>query len=213
MKAERWAKKRKKKKATVRGDNVKMKKPKTLLILGIILFVGGIIAYAILMTFLFLPLWTLLICNDDIQFLIPGTVEIEIEDEGRYYVWNNYKTVYEGKSYSKPEEVQDNLLISLKTKDEALDYDIIGKTSISRSSDSTSRKSIGYFDITVPWDYILEVKGETEPRVFSFCQFNYDTVEFAMVLGIGGAVCLFVIFAGFALGVVGIVKMVKAKRG
>jgi hypothetical protein len=191
----------------------KMKKPKTLLISGIVLFVGGIIAYAILMTFLFLPLWTLLICNDDIQFLIPGTVEIEIEDEGRYYLWNDYKTVYEGKSYSKPEEIPDNLIISLKTKDGALDYDIIGKTSISRSSDSTSRKSIGYFDVTVPGDYILEVKGESKPRVFSFGQFNYDTVEFAVFLGIGGTVCLLMIFAGFALGVVGIVKMVKAKRG
>ena len=189
-----------------------MKKLKTLLISGIILFVGGIIAYTLLMIFLFLPLWTFLICNEDIQFLIPGTIEIEIEDEGRYYLWNDYQTVYEGKTYSKTEEVPDNLIISLKTKDGALHYDIIGKNSITTSSDSTSRKSIGYFDITVPGDYILEVKGESEPRVFSFRQLNYDTVVFAMRMGIGGSVCLLIIFAGFALGVVAIVKMVKAKR-
>jgi len=189
-----------------------MKKPKKLFISGIILFVGGIIAYAILMIYLYLPLWTFLICNDDIQFLIPGSVEIEIEDEGRYYLWNDYQTVYEGKTYSMPEEVPDNLIISLKTKDGALHYDIIGKTSISSSSYPTSKKSIGYFDITVHGDYILEVKGESKPRVFSFRQFNYDTLEFAMVLGIGGAVCFLIIFAGFAIGVVGVVKMVKAKR-
>jgi len=188
-----------------------MKKPKTLLIASIILFVGGIIAYAILMIYLYLPLLTFLICNDDIQFLIPGSVEIE--DEGRYYLWNDYQTVYEGKTYSMPEEVPDNLIISLKTKDGALHYDIIGKTSISSSSYPTSKKSIGYFDITVPGDYILKVKGVSKPRVFSFRQFNYDTLEFAMVLGIGGSVCLLIIFAGFALGVVGVVKMVKAKRG
>lgn len=189
-----------------------MKKLKTLLISGIILFGGGIIAYTLLMIYLYLPLLTFLIFNDDIQFLIPGTVEIEIEDEGRYFLWNDYKTVYEGKTYSMPEEVPDNLIISMKTKDGALHYDIIGKTSISSSSFPTSKKSIGYFDITVPGDYILEVKGESKPRVFSFRQFNYDTVEFAMVLGIGGTACLLIIFAGFALGVVAIVKMVKAKR-
>ena len=189
-----------------------MKKPMKLLISGVILFVGGIIAYAILMIYLFLPLWNVLICNDDIQFLIPGSVEIEIEDEGRYYLWNDYQTVYEGKTYSLPEEVPDNLIISLKTKDGALHYDIIGKTSISSSSYPTSKKSIGYFDITVPGDYILEVKGESKPRVFSFRQLNYDPVKFAMVLGIGGTVCLLIIFAGFALGVIAIVKMVKVKK-
>lgn len=189
-----------------------MEKPIKLLISGITLFVGGIIAYTLLMIYLYLPLWTLLIYNDYIQFLIPGTAEIEIEDEGRYYLWNDYQTVYEGKTYSKPEEVPDNLIISLKTKDGALHYDITEKNSITSSSGSTYRKSIGYFDITVPGDYILEVKGETEPRVFSFCQFNYDKVEFAMVLGIGGTVSLLIIFTGFALGVVGVVKMVKAKR-
>ena len=193
-------------------EREKMKKPIKLLISGIILFVGGIIAYAILMIHLYLPLLIFLICNDDIQFLIPGTVEIEIEDEGRYYLFNDFQTVYEGKTYSKPEEVPDNLIISLKTKDGSLDYDIIRMDSFTTSSGSTSRKSIGYFDITVPGNYILEVKGETKPRVFSFRQFNYDTVEFAMVLGIGGGVSLLIIFAGFALGVVGIVKIVKAKR-
>ncbi len=187
------------------------RKPIKLLISGIILFVGGIIAYTLFTIFLFLPLWTLLIYNDYVQFLVPGSVEIEIEDEGRYYLWNDYQTVYEGKTYSKPEEVPDNLIISLKTKDGALHYDIIGKTSISTSSDSTSRKSIGYFDITVPGDYILEVKGETDPGLFSFRQFNYDT-KLAMVMGIGEGVSLLIIFAGFALGVVAIVKIVKARR-
>ena len=185
-----------------------MKKPIKLLISGIILFVGGMIANTLLFIFLSLPLLTPSISNSTIQFLIPGAIEIEIKDEGRYYLRYDYQTLYEKKVYSKSKEVPDNLMISLKTKDGALHYDIIEKTIITHSA-RTSSKSIGYFDITVPGDYILEVKGESEPRVFSIRKSQF---ELGMKMGIGGAVCSLIMLAGCALGVVAIVKMVKAKR-
>lgn len=190
-----------------------MKKPIQLLISGIILFVGGIIAYVLVVLFSFilalLPLWT---GDPDIQFLIPGTVEVKVEEEGKYYLWHDYQTVYQGKTYSKPEEVPDNLTISLKTKDGSLHFNIIGKTSITMSFNSTSKKSIGYFNITHPGDYILEVQGESEPRVFSFGQLDFDFALIFLTMFIVGPVCFLISLVGFVLAVIGTVKMVKAKR-
>lgn len=190
-------------------DKKEKRAPIKLLISGIILFVGGMIANTLLFIFLSLPLLTPSISNSNIQFLIPGAIEIEIKDEGRYYLRHDYQTLYEKKVYSKLKEVPDNLMISLKTKDGALHYDIIEKKTIITHSARTSSKSIGYFDITVPGDYILEVKGESEPRVFSIRKSQF---ELGMKMGIGGAVCSLIMLAGFALGVVGIVKIIKARR-
>lgn len=187
-----------------------MKKPVKLLITGIALFVvGGIILPCVLMVLIFIPLFT---ADPNIEFLIPGSIEINVEEAGRYYVWNEYETIYEGKTYSKPKDLPDNLEISMQKKDGSLQLDFMGDHSIYMSSGSSSRKSIGYFQITEAGDYILDVQGETDSRVFSFGRSHLDLFRFLLLIFIGGPVGLLSAFVGFILVIVAIIKMVQSKK-
>ena len=183
-----------------------MEKPTKLLVSGIVLFVGGIIASFILAISAFLPFLTR---EPDTRLLIPGSMEIKIESAGRYYLWNCHQTVYQGKTYSKSEDIPDNLTISLKTKDGGSHVDIIGHSSITMSFDSSSQKSIGYFDIAHPGDYILDVQGESEPRVFSFGRLGFSFATLFLTMFIGMSLCFLMSTVGFVLGVIGVVGIVK----
>lgn len=187
-----------------------MKKPVKLLISGIAIFiVGGIILPLVLMALIIIPVFRV---DPNIEFLIPGSIEINVEEAGRYYVWNEYETIYEGKTYSKPKDLPDDLRISMHKKDGALQLDFVGDRSISMSSGSSSRKSIGYFQITEAGDYVVDVQGESDQRVFSVGRSHLDLFRFLLLIFIGGPVCLLSSFVGFILVIVAIIKMIQSKR-
>ena len=186
-----------------------MKKPVKLLIYGIVLFILGAFVLPLFLTAsIFIPMLT---ADPNIQFLIPGDVEINVEEAGKYYLWNEYETVYEGETYSKPKNLPDNLKISMQKEDGTLQLNFVGDRSISISSGSSARHSIGYFEIAEAGDYILNVQGETDPRVFSFGISRLSFFRIVLTFLIGGTACLVFGIGGFALGVVGIVKMAKSK--
>lgn len=142
------------------------------MISGVALFIaGGIIMPFVLLLSLVLALST---GGRDMQFLIPGSVEFTIEEPGKYYLWNDYRTIYEGETYSKPTELPDNLTISLRNEDWTVCVDIVPRNSISVSSFSSAKQSIGYFKIPEPGDYVLDVQGRCAPRVFSFGESGFD---------------------------------------
>jgi len=41
----------------------------------------------------------------EVQSKVPGTQEVIIEKPGRYYLWNDFRTVYAGKSYDQSEHI------------------------------------------------------------------------------------------------------------
>ena len=181
-----------------------MKKHTKQIISGITLFIlGGIIiptvfsAIVILYAISSKPL---------AKFTIPGQATVNIEKQGKYYLWNDYQTVFDGKTYFNSEDMPHGLDISLLEKQEGDSVEFIFEQSISSSRGESHKNSIGYFEITKPGTYILSVLGESEPRVCSLGTSIYNlrnvfvflgTSCLAGVMGITGFVLVLVGFIGF----------------
>ena len=78
-----------------------MKKHTKQIISGVaLLILGGIIIPVIL----FVPIiWGLINEKPLATFIVPTEIEVSIEKEGKYYLWNNYRAIFEGRTYSSPE--------------------------------------------------------------------------------------------------------------
>ena len=175
------------------------------LITGITLFIlGGFVIPFLLM----LPL----VLNEsaNTQFLIPGSKEVTVEKLGRYYLWNDFQTVYDGKSFSRSESIPGGLEIAV-TDDTGNTLAFRSDTSTSSSSVSSSKKSIGYVEVSDPGKLTVSVSGDSEERVFSFSQSIFPKM-FLAILG-GGTASLLMAFIGFGIGIWGVIKLVRNKSG
>ncbi|MEM8956145.1 MAG: hypothetical protein AAGD22_18480, partial [Verrucomicrobiota bacterium] len=110
----------------------------------------------------------------------------EVSEPGRYYLWNNYRMVFEGESYNRSEELPDAYQISFRDG-EGRELDLVGDLSITFNGTSGSRRSIGYVEIGGPTRVEIEVVGSGDRRVFAFGRSYFwgafRSVGLAMVLG------------------------------
>ena len=175
------------------------------LITGITLFIfGGFVIP-------FLPILPLFLNESaNSQFLIPGSKEVTVEKPGRYYLRNDFQTVYDGKSFSRSESIPDGLEIAV-TDDTGKTLAFTSDTSTAPSSGSSSKNSIGYIEVSNPGKLKVSVSGDSEARVFSFSQSIFPKM-FLTILG-GGTASLLMAFIGFGIGIWGVIKLVRNKRG
>jgi len=175
------------------------------LIIGIALFIlGGFVIPFVLI----LPLFRNESANT--QFLIPGSKEVIVEKPGRYYLWNDFQTVYDGRSFSRSEHIPDGLEIAV-TDDTGKTLAFNSDTSTSSGSGRNSKKSIGYVEVSDPGKLMVSVSGDSEERVFSFSQSIFPKM-FLAILG-GGTASLLMAFIGFGIGIWGVIKLGRNKRG
>jgi hypothetical protein len=175
------------------------------LIIGIALFIlGGFVIPFLLILPLFLNE------SANTQFLIPGSKEVTVEKPGRYYLWNDFQTVYEGKSFSRSENIPDGLEVAV-TDDTGRTLAFTSDTSTSSSSARSSKRSIGYVEVSNPGKLTVSVSGDSEARVFSFSQSIFPKI-FLAILG-GGTASLLMAFIGFSIGIWGLIKLVRSKTG
>lgn len=143
------------------------------------------------------------------QFIIPGTMATKIEKPGRYYLWNDFQTMYDGKSYNRSESIPDGLEIHVRdSKGEPINF--VSDTSITMSNGGASRHSIGYVELASPGKVSIEVSGGNEERVFSFAQSGLLKMFVRIVGGVG--IALVFGFAGFGIIIWGIVKLVRGRK-
>jgi hypothetical protein len=55
--------------------------------------------------------------SDGQQFLIPGSTQVAIAEPGRYYLWNDFQTFYDGKSFNRSQRIPDGLKIMVKDEE------------------------------------------------------------------------------------------------
>ncbi|GHB92575.1 hypothetical protein [Cerasicoccus arenae] len=178
-----------------------MKKGLKTLIVGILLFAVG--TFVVPIAFI-LPI--ILDGADERQFIIPGTTEVEISEPGRYYLWNDFQTVYSGKSYSRSNSIPDGLEITI-TKQDGEGLAFSSDTSISSSSGSSSKNSIGYVEVSSPCKLTVSVLGNSDKRVFSFSQSGLMKM-FGLIFG-GFGLSMLLAISGAGISIWGIVKLVK----
>lgn len=169
--------------------------------MGIMLFsIGVFVAPAVFI----LPI--ILDGSERQEFMIPGSTEVDILEVGRYYLWNDYQTVYDGKSYNRSENLPDGLEITIRNEGgERLSF--IGDASITSSSGSRSKSSIGYVDIEHPSKLTVSVTGVADPRVFSFSKSGIMKI-LGMLFG-GFGLSLLLALAGIGISIWGIIKLVN----
>lgn len=171
-------------------------------IAGIVLFVAGVAIIPALIIFT--------LVRDDSgakQFLVPGSLEVTVTKSGRYYLWNDFRTLFHGKTYNAPEDLPGGLSITIfDSKGQAMEFINDGSTS---SHGSTSKRSIGYVEVPGPGALTVEVSGTTEPRVFSFARSRLAEIFAWIIGGMGGSVL--VAIAGIAVGILGVIRLVSAK--
>lgn len=176
-----------------------MKRGLGTIITGVVLFVAGafVVPAAIV-----IPL--ILNQTKAKQFLVPGSVEISAETPGRYYLWNDFLTVFNGRTYQSPEELPGGLEITI-TDGGGSRLTFVSDGSTSSSNGSSSKRSIGYVEVTTPGNLTVAVSGNTDQRVFSFARSEILKI-LGLVLGGMGASGLTAL-GGIILAIFGIVRL------
>jgi hypothetical protein len=176
---------------------------KTIIAGGVMFLVG---AFVVPLLFI-LPL--ILEHEQAAQFKAPGSIEVAVKKPGRYYLWNDYQAVYNGKSYNRSESIPDGLEIRIRDAD-GHELQIVSDGSISTSGGSSAKKSIGYVGVEHPGKVTVQVTGGSEDRIFSFSQSGLLRI-FGLILG-GFGLSVIVAVGGIGLVIWGSVKLVRANR-
>lgn len=175
-----------------------MKRGSGTIIAGAVLFVAGAF---VVPAALVIPL--ILNQTRAKQFLVPGSVEISAETPGRYYLWNDFRTVFNGRTYQSPEELPGGLEITITDGGGRLTFVSDGSTT--SSNGASSKRSIGYVEVTTPGKLTVAVTGNADQRVFSFARSEIMKILGLILGGIGasGITAL----GGIILAILGIVRL------
>jgi uncharacterized membrane protein len=152
--------------------------------------VGGVVACAALVVLFVLRL------DGDTRFVAPGSHVVTVKQPGKQVIWNDYRTVFEGRSYDAPERLPEGLQIRVTEAATGKDLDIASSRGASWKSPVSERVSIASFEVATPGRYTVTIGGDFPPRVFSV-----GPGFLLPLLGtIAGAVA--VLLLGFALALV-----------
>ena len=173
------------------------------IIAGAVLFLAGV---AIVPALLVLAL---LQHSPETQFKVPGTVEVNVPAAGRYYLWNDFQTVYEGQNYDKSKSIPDGMEIRIRDANHQ-ELQFVNDRSTSVSGGSASKQSIGYVEIEHPGKVEIVVTGGNETRIFSFSQFRFLKM-FGLIFG-GAGLAIVTGLTGFGLIIYGVVKLVRSNK-
>jgi hypothetical protein len=146
---------------------------------------------------------------DLVEFEVPGSAMAFIETPGRYYLWHDYQTVYEGRSYNHPVELPNGLTIEITGKG-GTPLDFVRAPNTSFTMNGRARQSIGYVELSDAGQVTVNVAGEAEPRIFSFSPFSLG--HFASLIVKGILIAGLAALAALGLIIWGIVKLANAPR-
>lgn len=178
---------------------------------GVKTLIGGagifIIGVAIIPLAIILPM--ILEKSHDTRFKVPGVQKVTAEKPGKYYLWNDYQTVYQGRTYNRSEKVPDGYDIKI-TDANGAPLTLESDGSITITANGSSKDEIGYVDIKSPGPVTIEVSGGNEERIFSFSQSDFFKLFGRIFAGAGVAVLFG--FTGIGIMVWGIVKLTNSSK-
>jgi len=176
---------------------------------GLKTLIGGIVIFILFAFALPVAIIAPMVNSDseDAPFLVPGEHLVDVENEGKYYLWHEFRTIHDGKSYNRPEELPHGIEFSIKTAEgETLPF--VAGGGASSSNGQSSKTSVGYVEVSRPETLTISVSGNTEPLVFSFSESIFLKM-FGTIMG-GILVSIIGAFSGIGVTIWGIIKMVKS---
>lgn len=143
------------------------------------------------------------------QFVVPGVGVLDVDAPGRFYLWHEYKSSFEGKRYSSGNRKADGAnIVAKQDGGEVMNFVVDESTSFSLGN--RSKQSLGYIDVTEVGPVIFEVSGLDDELIFSASRYElFKTLRKIGLSVITGAVCG---VAGIGFLIWGIVKLVNAGR-
>jgi hypothetical protein len=139
------------------------------------------------------------------QFVAPGTNELQIVEPGAYMLWHDYETVFEGRVYSSStNSLPNGLEIRLRNKSTGQFVELRMNRTTYWSTGSTSRQSIGTFDVPTPGAYDLSVAGPATAFVVSFGK--PWGLKLLAAIAIGGPIGALMAITGFVVGTTVLIK-------
>ena len=148
--------------------------------------------------------------SNEKQFKIPVTTQFVIEEPGRYYLWNEYQTVFKGISYNRTKSIPDGIEIKIRNQNTGQLYDFVSDGTISSNSRGSFRNSIGYIETQNVGSIDIEIIGGNEERIFSFSQFGL-WATLGLIFG-GIALSMVTCLAGLGLAIWGAINVAKSKK-
>ncbi len=103
------------------------------------------------------------------QFRVPGTFQVSTTEPGRYFLWDNTRTVIDGARFKTTDKFPETLVVTV-TDAEGTHYPLDDSTSLSWSVGNHRKQSIGHVDLSGPAEMQVSIEGEGGLRVVSFSQ-------------------------------------------
>ena len=147
--------------------------------------------------------------SDSHKFLTSNITEVRVDEPGRYYLWNEYETVYMGANYSQSSSLPHGMVITVVDEQEST-LALQSGASISINNMGNSKNSIAYVEVKRAGTYLIRVEGMDETRVFSWSSFEPMDMLMSFVVSLLLIVLLTLMGAG--LVVWGIMRLCRKPR-
>jgi hypothetical protein len=147
---------------------------------------------------------------DSELFMAPGTVTVPAGRAGRYYLWNEFHAMIDGRVFQRPEQLPDGVRIDVTNVETGRAVPLTGRTSISVTGGDHSRRSIGYLDLDAPASLHISVEGLDEQWVLRFSRSRFK--ELAGLILAGALLAMALAVGGIALIVWGVVRLTRAGK-
>ncbi len=107
----------------------------------------------------------------------PGSVELVVQRPSAFTLWNEVRTVVEGKAYSASIELPSAARISVLSRatGESIEFSEVSSSRVTVGG-RYERHSVGSFDIESPGAYRVAVEGNFKERMFSIRQSFFATL-------------------------------------
>ncbi len=166
---------------------------------------AGAVAVATVVAVVALIAWFVLSMDRGSQFIGPGRHTVTFDKPGSYRVWNDYRTVFEGRSYDESEKLPSAARVTVLEAEGGTALAVSPSLNVSSSLGNSSRNSVAKFEVTRPGRYEIIIEGDFPQRVFSASR-GFLFGLFAVIFGAIG-----LLFAGFSVAI-GLLCWVFIKR-
>ena len=102
----------------------------------------------------------------DQQNRAQGKITVGLSEPGRYYVWDHYRTVFEGERIEHRSDFPDGITIQASMST-GIPVDFRPDSKRSWSIGNHAKRSVGYLDLREPGDVIVDVHGGVGDRILS----------------------------------------------
>lgn len=175
------------------------------LILGVLLFLGGVFGVPVLVLIALVSG-----DEDEMLFPVPGSVAVELAEPGHYLLWNHYEVLYEGQSYQNSDTVPNGMRIEVvDASGESLE--VVSAYSMEFRTPRSVKRSVASVEVATAGVVQIEVSGTDETFIFSISPSPLGGLLRSFLGGLAAAGLLVVV--GIALIIWGAVRMSRSREG